>query len=46
MALTTLYLSLYTLREGQTLVLELDRDGQRLELALIAVSVPDAVASY
>jgi len=45
MELATLYLALYTLREGQALTLAVDRGGQSLELTTTAVSVVDLIAS-
>jgi hypothetical protein len=45
MELATLYLALYTLREGQSLALTIDRDGERLEFRPTAVSVIDGLAS-
>jgi S1-C subfamily serine protease len=45
MALATLYLALYTLREGQSLALTIDRGGERLEIRPTAVSVVDVLAS-
>lgn len=45
MDLSTLYLALYTLREGQALTLAVDRDGRTLELTPTAMSVVDLLAS-
>jgi S1-C subfamily serine protease len=45
MELSTLYLALYTLREGQSLHLGVERDGQLLDMSPMAVSVRDVLAS-
>ena len=45
MELATLYLALYTLREGQTLTLDVERGRERLELAPIAVPAIDVLAA-
>ena len=45
MELATLYLALYTLREGQALTLVVNRDGHTLELTPTAVSVVNLLAS-
>ncbi len=45
MELATLYLALYTLREGQPLVLAVERDGSILEVSPTAVAVPDMVVA-
>jgi C-terminal processing protease CtpA/Prc len=45
MDLSTLYLALYTLREGQALVLGVQRHGQVVEVSPTAVSVRDGLAS-
>ena len=45
MDLSTLYLALYTLREGQAVILAVDRGGHTLELTPTAVSVVDLLAS-
>ena len=43
--LATLYLALYTLREGQAVPLAVDRDGHTLEFTPTAVSVIGLLAS-
>lgn len=45
MELVTLYLALYTLREGQPLVLAVERDGSIMEVSPTAVAVPDVVVA-
>lgn len=45
MELATLYLALYTLREGQPLVLDIERNGERLEITPTAVSARPVMAS-
>jgi serine protease Do len=45
MDLSTLYLALYTLREGQALVLGVQRHGEFVEVSPTAVSVRDVFAS-